>query len=93
MCIRDRGLDLLVAGWRELCEVNKVKSATASEGLQWLAEDLDYKFRNSGHRLRYETLLAALRDMAKVQGPNQLPSTHDLGTLFRTYRGLSLIHI
>lgn len=82
-----QGLDLLVAGWRELCEENKVKSATASEALGWLAEDLDYKFRNGGHRLRYETLLAALREMARVQGPNQLPNSHDLGTLFRTYRG------
>jgi disulfide oxidoreductase YuzD len=82
-----KGLDLLVAGWREMCQENSVYAATASEALQWLKEDLDYKYRNAGHRLRYETLVSALRDMTRTEGQQQLPNTHDLGYLLRSYRG------
>lgn len=80
------GLDGLVQGWKELCELQQVPGCTAREAISWLTEDLEYKARSPGHVLRFETLVEALQQLCHTNG-RQLPDARSLGYTLRAYRG------
>jgi hypothetical protein len=80
------GLEMLIDGWRELCQANKLPAITVGEALELLHEDLEYKARTPGYRLRYQALVTALAEMAPTHG-RALPDVKTVGMLLRTYKG------
>jgi hypothetical protein len=76
----------LVAGWREMCEEQRVDGCTVREAISWLAEDLEYKSKNPGHRLRFTRLLDAVVELCGVKS-NGLPDPQKLGFTLRSFRG------
>lgn len=80
------GLDGLVHGWREMCELQQVQGCTTREALAWLAEDLEWKGEHSTHQLRFERLLNAVLELCPPHG-RPLPDARALGYTLRNYRG------
>lgn len=80
------GLEMLIDGWRELCQANKEPGLTVGDALELMHEDLEYKARTAGYRLRYQTLVTALAEMAPTHGRG-LPDVKAVGLVMRTYKG------
>jgi hypothetical protein len=78
------GLDMLVMGWKEMLEEQRVESCTTREAWTWLAEDLEMKSRKVISSLRFEMLHEALHEMCKTGG-KQLPDTDSIGYAMRQY--------
>lgn len=76
----------LVAGWRDMLKEQKAEACSARDAIDWLAEDLEYKSRHSGHQLRFKRLLDALGDLCTTNG-RPLPDARQLGCTLRSFRG------
>lgn len=79
------GLDMLVMGWKDMLDEQRVKSCTASEAWDWLAEDLELKQRKVISTLRFELLHEALRELSTIEGGRQLPTPLAIGNTLRKY--------
>jgi hypothetical protein len=81
-----RTLAGLVVEWRALCDWHKVDGCTAREAHDWLAEDLEYKAKNSSHELRFPELLEALQEHCSTHG-HKLPDVRQLSGMLSSFRG------
>lgn len=76
----------LIVGWGELCRSKSTPGCTVRQAVEWLAEDLEFKGRNSGASLVYARLHDALGELCSTHG-RPLPDVRQLGYTLRSYRG------
>lgn len=80
------GLELLVMGWKQMLEEQRVESCTVREAWSWLSEDMELKQRKIIGELRFLQLHEALQDLCKGKDKGGLPTASGIGYVLRQYQ-------